>query len=808
VVLSTSLGPGRIPELFAFSAVCACMPRSSLPATWRTAAVWLVVFAAIAVVLSLSAHTLVPPPALGRDAPAEKFSEGRARDIVAQLTQGIGRRVNGTEGYRKAVAYLSEQLRKLPGVEVAIQPGSGVNFHRFAPWAPFVFQNTNVLGRLPGKSSDAILLDAHFDTLADSVGAADDAAGVACVVEILRVLAREQPLDRTIVVNLNGGEERGGLGALAFLKHPWAKDIRAYVYLEALPGGRAVLIGSGPGQPWLAKTFAHAAPLPLGNILAQELTQSGLLPFDGDFTPFHQAGLVGLDVAMVGDAWGLHTDLDRLDRLEAGGMQHMGDVALAATRALASVRTSLHSDPRPVVYYDILGYVMFAYSITAARWLGVVALVLFIAVVVWARVRQGTSFRDVLGACLWHCLALAAGALAGLLAALILRAVHRPNGWFSLPVLVVACYSFPAAAAIIFMQGWWRKRAMRKLADDVGRVSLTAWIGALFLWALLLLLATLRGVASGYVAFYWLLFGGIALGVSLLLPRARLVASVLGFLPGAIVTIELATLLIANLVPMTGMFPASAPADMVIAVLVSMVTGLVGVVGFTIPCRTGGMGKAALVSAALGLLGIVVTAAHTAHTAARPKRVVAAHAADDKSTALLLASPGLQGMTPLLSFLPNLAPAPVSWPRPDLMSEPFTHMVPAGEPAMLAPKAEVVSSNYDAASNARTIQLHLTGSSPELRLLIPGQVLLGWSASATLPPLPPSESRYLVHFEGVLESGVDFQLKVRGAQPVEVELRGSDGVPAEGPEIDAVRRQLPSWTTLGSFSFRVTRLSI
>jgi hypothetical protein len=142
------------------------------------------------------------------------------------------------------------------------------------------------------------------------------------------------------------------------------------------------------------------------------------------------------------------------------------------------------------------------------------------------------------------------------------------------------------------------------------------------------------------------------------------------------------------------------------------------------------------------------------------------------------------------------------------MAEPFTHMLPAGEPAMLAPQAEVVDSRYDAASHARTVQLHLHGSSPELRLLIPGQALLGWSASATLPPLPPSEKRYVVHFEGVEDTGVYFQLVVRGTEPIEIELRGIDGAPASGGEIDAVRKHLPNWATLHSYSFRVTHLSI
>jgi hypothetical protein len=315
-------------------------------------------------------------------------------------------------------------------------------------------------------------------------------------------------------------------------------------------------------------------------------------------------------------------------------------------------------------------------------------------------------------------------------------------------------------------------------------------------------------VASGYVAFYWLLFGTVAVVASVLVPRARLVALFLGFLPGAIVTIEIATLTIANLVPMAGMFPSTAPTDLMIAALVSVATCLVGVAAFTIPCRTGGMGMAALTAAFLGVIGIFVTAAHPAHTAERPKRVLAAQVADERTSALLLSSAGLQGMVPLLPFLPNVEPAPSSWPSPDLMTEPFTHRLPASAPTMAGPGMEVTASRYDAGTDARTLQLHLRGSSPALRLLVPGSALLGWSASAKLPPLPPSEHRYLVHFEGVQEGGADFQIVVRGTQPVEVELRGIDGAPATGPEIDAVRKQLPDWTTLHALSYRVAHFSI
>src|SRR5512136_2751557 len=116
----------------------------SAPRAW---VVWLVVSGTLAAILALSTRALVPPRPLGRDAPADRFSEGRARDVVAALTQDIGHRVNGTAGYRKAVAYLSTELGKISGVEVQIQEASGTNFHRFAPWVPFVFRTTNVLGR-------------------------------------------------------------------------------------------------------------------------------------------------------------------------------------------------------------------------------------------------------------------------------------------------------------------------------------------------------------------------------------------------------------------------------------------------------------------------------------------------------------------------------------------------------------------------------------------------------------------------------------------------------------------------------------
>jgi hypothetical protein len=768
---------------------------------------WLLVSAVLATVLFLSVRALDPPPPLGRDAPLDRFSEGRAQEIVRALTQSIGRRVNGSDEYDRAAAFLAAELGKIAGVEVTTQQDAGVYLHPFAPSSPFVYRVTNVLGRLPGKSTDAILLDAHFDTLVDSVGAADDAAGVACIVEALRALALTAPLDRTIIVNLNGGEERGQLGAVSFLKHAWAKDVRAYVYLEALPGGRPVLIGSGPGSPWLAQTFAREVRLPLGNVLVQELAQSHVLPFAGDFTPFHDAGLVGLDIAMTGDAWALHTDLDRLERLAPGGMQHLGEATLAAARALASKATTLGPDPRPAVYYDLLGYLMIAYSASTGRWLGLLALGLFGLVLVRARARRLVSLPGVLAAFGGSLLGLLAAIFAALLPTLALKALHRSTGWYSSPALVLACFALPAAAGLLFTQAWWRARAMRKMGADVDRVSWTAWLGALSFWAFWLSLTTITGVAVGYLPLYWVAGGAVAALVAMTWPRARLAPVFIALVPGAVVTIEMATLMACNLVPMAGMIPSQAPLDAALAVLVALGTAAVGIVAFVLPCRTGGVGKVAATCAILGVAGIALTAARWPYTAERPKHLLAVHAADDQSSALLLAGEGVEGERPLLPLLSMSTPAPASWPPVDGFMEPFTLMLPAGTPPMPAPEVDVSASVYDSASDTRQVTLHIQGTSPQLRLTIPKSALLGWSATSKLPA-PPEGSHYTAIFEGVPSDGVDFQLTLRGAAPVEIGLRAIDTKPPASPEMQTLRKSLPEWVTVRAFAYRMTKIRI
>jgi hypothetical protein len=340
------------------------------------------------------------------------------------------------------------------------------------------------------------------------------------------------------------------------------------------------------------------------------------------------------------------------------------------------------------------------------------------------------------------------------------------------------------------------------------RVGITAWLGAVTFWAFWLLLATIKGTGVGYVPLYWVSGGSLGLAVAVGFPRARVVALLVALVPGALVTIEMVTLLVANLAPMAGMMPSQAPIDGMLAVLVGLGTALVGLVAVAVPRGATGTGRLALACAVLAVLGIGLTASRWPYTAQRPKRLLVAHAADDQGSALLLAGEGVMGIQPLLPVLPGATPAPPSWPALDGFMEPFTLMLPAGEPPMPAPHAEITSNQYDAQTDTRHVTLHLNGTSPELRLKIPAQALVAWSASEKLPPPPKGDTHHAVAFEGVRGEGIDFQMTLRGQQPIPVTLQAIDGKRPSGPEVHNLAQHLPPWVTMRAFSYRITHLNL
>jgi carboxypeptidase Q len=88
----------------------------------------------------------------------------------------------------------------------------------------------NVVGDIKGtdKADELVVLGAHLDTLNLGKGATDNAAGVAVVMEAVRLLkAANLPMRRTVRIGLWTASEQGALGSMAFVdKYFFLRPIR------------------------------------------------------------------------------------------------------------------------------------------------------------------------------------------------------------------------------------------------------------------------------------------------------------------------------------------------------------------------------------------------------------------------------------------------------------------------------------------------------------------------------------------------------------------------------------------------------
>lgn len=143
-----------------------------------------------------------------------------AHEIAAGLSR-LGPRPDGAKTQDEAAAYLADALRRagLRNVSYVQVPRPPALPRRGKPPAPLPANPAivNVQGVLPGESGQEIVLSAHYDTVAPSPGAADDASGCGVVIAAAAELART-PRRHTIRVILFDGEEVGLFGSSGWIK--------------------------------------------------------------------------------------------------------------------------------------------------------------------------------------------------------------------------------------------------------------------------------------------------------------------------------------------------------------------------------------------------------------------------------------------------------------------------------------------------------------------------------------------------------------------------------------------------------------
>jgi carboxypeptidase Q len=206
--------------------------------------------------------------------------------------------------------------------------------------------SANVVGDVPGATApdEVVLLGAHLDSWDVGMGAQDDAAGCAVVLEAARQIAllpnsnsknsNSKRPRRTVRVVLFNNEENGGAGSAAYAKEHAAELSRHVAAIEAdLGAGRVFAVrylGGESGRPAFEALAGLLAPL--GVEVRPEPAHGG-----ADLGPLRAAGVPVIDLFQDLTTYFdiHHTENDTLDKIRKDDLDQVAAAFATAAFALA-----------------------------------------------------------------------------------------------------------------------------------------------------------------------------------------------------------------------------------------------------------------------------------------------------------------------------------------------------------------------------------------------------------------------------------------------------------------------------------------
>lgn len=263
------------------------------------------------------------------------FDSSKAWEHLRQQLN-IGPRPSGSPANVKTRDYIKAQLTAL-GIKPVEQPFEGAT-----PLGPV--KMVNIIGTIPGKSPERIILASHFDTKLFKnmrfVGASDGASSTAALLELARVLKTRKDLPFTYELLFLDGEEAviewqgtdNTYGSRFYVdnakKTGSLKSIRAFILLDMIGDRNLTIRRESNSARWLtdivwgtAKKLGHRA------FMDEETT------VEDDHIPFVKAGVPSLDIIDLDYAqW--HTAADTIEAVAAGSLQIVGDTLLQSLPAI------------------------------------------------------------------------------------------------------------------------------------------------------------------------------------------------------------------------------------------------------------------------------------------------------------------------------------------------------------------------------------------------------------------------------------------------------------------------------------------
>jgi carboxypeptidase Q len=214
----------------------------------------------------------------------------------------------------------------------------------------------NVIAELPGSDpvlkDEVVLLGAHFDSVAASTGATDNATGSAAMMEALRILKTVGATPRrTIRIGLWGGEEEGLLGSRAYVREHYGEPgattrkpehAKLAAYFNSDNGTGRVrgiwLQGNLACEPIFKQWMKPLEDLGVTAIGPRSVTSTDHVSFDAVGLPGFQFMVDRLEY----NSRTHHSNMDTFDRVQADDM-----IQQATVVAVFAYNAAMRDEPLP-----------------------------------------------------------------------------------------------------------------------------------------------------------------------------------------------------------------------------------------------------------------------------------------------------------------------------------------------------------------------------------------------------------------------------------------------------------------------------
>ncbi|KAK0459622.1 uncharacterized protein EV420DRAFT_1620165 [Desarmillaria tabescens] len=539
-------------------------------------------------------HTTLPEPVtelINNRTNLPQICEANILEYSRILSEDIGYRTVGTAEHAQADLWMHQTIkdiktecdrivkesggRKLE-CEIWRQEGSGS--HRFDIMNTRLYKTYVSLSNFIVRVSDgtdegkkhAVLVNSHLDSQLPGPGAADDAISVGIMLDAIRVLlgTPDWSPKHSIIFLFNHAEESLQDGSHMFsTQHPIASSVRAVINLEAAgTTGREILFQATSKE--MIEAYAHV-PRPFGTVFASDIFGSGIIMSDTDFRQFQDyLNVTGLDMAIIGNSYLYHMRKDLVENIEPGVGQHMGENALALLLHLSGHASPLpqltdgYSKPEMVYFSHVIPY-FFIYSFSTAKIIYAVFLIVTVALIHFRSPFPAKTFVLSVLATLFAFVGALAGANA--VALVMTHVLGKSMSWFKDELSTIVLYG---PAAILGAVLTFYNRPL-------------VYSSVLFVQAMAAFGLQLLGLGSASLFFVTALPLVIAYALNPLFASftGEKGISILTYVFGSFIPLITGTLVIVPtievFVPLTGRMSASAPADHLIATIVTVV-GSVG----------------------------------------------------------------------------------------------------------------------------------------------------------------------------------------------------------------------------------------